>query len=222
MSPCCTPIQQRGPLPHTNLSWNPLLHFDLFELAGWNDSLVYSFIVCPYSSLVCIDLFIFDLLIFVLLLLILSWLLQAGYIYPLQPVSSQHPALLPFIKPHFRHHNHHHPHVEQAVVVIKVAVPYASMPLGLMLFIMLMASSSLSGFLTSTLHHSPAPQCYLNAVYIKGRTLLVSEALGLLFARWNLFCLCTFITPFLPPSLFLCLNLPVSLSLLSLSVLSSF
>lgn len=182
---------------------------------------MYSFTVCPYSSSVCIYFIFFNLI--VSFFLILRCLLQAGYIY-CTSYSLCHRNTLPlFLSLNPTSATTTSPHVEQTVVVIKVAVPYASTPLGLMLFIMLMASSfPLSGFLTSTLHHSPAPQCYLNAVYIKGRTLLVSEALGLLFARWNLFCLCTFITPFLPLFLFLCLNLPVSLSLLSLSVLSSF
>lgn len=76
-------------------------------------------------------------------------------------------------------------------------------PLGLMLFIMLMASSSSSFWLFHHKHHlSLAPQCYLNAAHIKGRKLSVAKARGLLFARWNLCCLCTFITSSPSPSLF--------------------
>lgn len=58
MSPCCTPNQQREPLPHTNLSWKPLLHLDLFQLAGWSACWVYSFTVCLLYSIFAFILFL--------------------------------------------------------------------------------------------------------------------------------------------------------------------
>lgn len=191
MSPCCTPNQQRGPLPHTNLSRNPLLHLDLFQLAGWNACWVYSFIVSPLF-------FFFDLHSFFFLILGLFWV---GF-YSLATYSSC--SLCHYACPLFLSLQpcHHHPHVEQTVVSSKWLF---HRPLGLMLFIMLMASPSSSFWLFHHKHHlSLAPQCYLNSAHIKGRKLSVAKARGLLFARWNLCFLCTFITSSPSPSLFFC------------------
>ena len=113
MSPCCTPNQQRGPLPHTNLNQNPLLHFGLFQLAGWNDFWVYSLIVCP---------------LFLILLFFFFLQFWVGFhslsTYTSCSLCHCTPCTLPFIKSHFCH-NPTSP-MEQTTVVIKVAVSYAS------------------------------------------------------------------------------------------------
>lgn len=64
--------QQRGLLPHTDLIRNPLLHLDLFQLAGWNVCWVYSFIVCPLIYYIYFILFYFFCIPFALFLLILG------------------------------------------------------------------------------------------------------------------------------------------------------
>lgn len=200
MSPCCTPNQQRGPLPHTNLSQNPLLHLDLFQLAGWNAYWVYSFIVCLYLFF-CISVFFFCNFGMAFI--------QSGYIYFLQPVSLQHPApSLSLQTPP--------PPLGANSSVIKWLF---HIPLGADAF------HNTDGFVFFSLwlsnYHSAAPQHYLNAIYIKGRTLLVVKGLGLLFARRTLCCLCTFIIPSQSNSLSFCLNSLISITLIFLSVLSS-
>lgn len=125
------------------LTWAEILSSILiyFQLAGCNACWVYSFIVCLWFAFF----FFFNLINF---LLILGWLLKTGYIYFLQPASSRPPPPPTFLslQPCLRHH--HPPHVEQTVVSSKWLF---HRPLVLMLFIMLMASSSpsLSGFLTA-------------------------------------------------------------------------
>lgn len=141
MSPCCTPNQQREPLPHTNLSWKPLLHLDLFQLAGWSACWVYSFTVCLLYSIFAFILFLifcFGDFYFLVIGFFFFWLLQSGYIILLAACAITLP------RPLFSAITTPPPPPAPPLGSNSVIKWLLHFPLGLMLFIMLMASFSLS------------------------------------------------------------------------------
>ncbi|TNN84055.1 hypothetical protein EYF80_005661 [Liparis tanakae] len=91
---------------------------------------------------------------------------KPGFIYVLQPVSSQHPA--PFLSSQRRHH----PHVEHTVASSERLL---HRPLGLTLFIMA-SPPPLSGFRTTNTTTLLLISATLNAVCIKGRKLFVRKS----------------------------------------------
>lgn len=115
MSPCCTPNQQREPLPHTNLSWKPLLHLDLFQLAGWSACWVYSFTVCLLYSIFAFILFLIfcfgDFYFLVIVYFLFFGFFSLATLFFLQPVPSHYPA--PFFLPLQPRLPHQHPHLDQ-------------------------------------------------------------------------------------------------------------
>lgn len=82
MSPCCTQNQKRGPAPHTNLSWKPLLHL-WFVTIGWMECLL-GVQLHRLSSVYLICTFIFNFFCCCrcrFFFYFYFWVLQPGWIY---------------------------------------------------------------------------------------------------------------------------------------------
>lgn len=111
MSPCCTQNQKRGPAPHTNPSWKPLLHL-WFVTIGWMECLLgvqlhhlsSLYLICTF-----ILLFIFFLVVvvvdflkyFFIFLGSTAWL----NILPVACAIMPHSSCLPSLQPR-RHQRH--------------------------------------------------------------------------------------------------------------------